>query len=144
LTLPYSGSAKQYIYSDIEIQALLEAALALKPANKLRCWTYHCLFGLLPVTGLRISEALTLKRQDVDLEHGILTVRDTKFGKSRYVPIHESTQRILVEYDHRRNELVCYRSMFILYFYACPVKLVCVPKAQAQGHGSMILGIPLR
>jgi|TARA_R110000868_G_scaffold196864_7_gene442922 integrase len=104
--LPYSGSAKPYIYSDIEIQALLEAALALKPANKLRRWTYHCLFGLLPVTGLRISEALTLKRQDVDLEHGILTVRDTKFGKSRYVPIHESTQRILVEYDHRRNELV--------------------------------------
>jgi len=104
--LPYSGSAKPYIYSDIEIQTLLEAALALKPVNKLRRWTYHCLFGLLPTTGLRISEALTLKRQDVDLENCILTIRDTKFGKSRYVPIHASTQRILVEYDRRRDELI--------------------------------------
>ena len=42
----------------------------------------------------------------MDLEHGILTVRDTKFGKSRHVPIHESTQHILVEYAHRRNELI--------------------------------------
>jgi integrase len=101
--LPYSGSAKPYIYSDTEIQALLEAALALKPVHGLRRWTYHCLFGLLPVTGLRISEALALKRQDVDLENCILTVRDTKFGKSRHVPIHESTQRILIEYAHRRD-----------------------------------------
>ena len=52
--LPYSGSAKPYIYSNIDIQTLLEAALALKPANKLRRWTYHCLFGILQVTGLRI------------------------------------------------------------------------------------------
>jgi integrase len=104
--LPYSRSAKPYIYSNIEIQALLKAALTLKPDNKLRRWTYHCLFGLLPVTGLRISEALTLKRHDVDLESGILTIRDTKFGKSRYVPIHESTQRILIEYARRRDEFI--------------------------------------
>ena len=64
--LPYNVSAKPYIYSDAEIQALLDAALALNPVSALRCWTYHCLFGLLQVTGLRISEALALKRQDVD------------------------------------------------------------------------------
>jgi integrase len=104
--LPYSSSAKPYIYSQAEIQALLEAALGLKPPKALRPWTYHCLFGLLPVTGLRISEALALKRQNVDLENGILTVCDTKFGKSRYVPIHESTQRILVEYSQRRDSLI--------------------------------------
>jgi integrase len=104
--LPYGGSAKPYIYSNVEIQALLKAALTLKPDNKLRRWTYHCLFGLLPVTGLRISEALAMKRHDVDLESGILTIRDTKFGKSRYVPIHESTQRILIEYARRRDELI--------------------------------------
>lgn len=101
--LSYSGSAKPYIYSDTEIQALLEAALALNPVNGLRRWTYHCLFGLMPVTGLRISEALALKRQDVDLEGCILTVRDTKFGKSRHVPIHASTQRVLIEYARRRD-----------------------------------------
>lgn len=101
--LPYRGSAKPYIYTNDEIQALLEAALALNPVNALRRWTYHCLFGLLPVTGLRISEALALTREDVDLEGGILTVRDTKFGKSRHVPIHASTQRVLVEYARRRD-----------------------------------------
>lgn len=101
--LPYSGRAKPYIYSDAEILALLEAALALNPVNGLRRWTYHCLFGLLPVTGLRISEALALKRQDVDLEGGILTVQDTKFGKSRYVPVHASTLRVLIEYARRRD-----------------------------------------
>jgi integrase len=102
--LPYSGSAKSYIYSDMEIQALLEAALALKPVDALRRWTFHCLFGLLPVTGLRISEALALKKKEVDLDGCILTVRDTKFGKSRYVPIHASTQRVLIEYVRRREE----------------------------------------
>ena len=95
--LPYCGRAKPYIYSDAEILALLEAALALNPVKGLRRWTYHCLFGLLPVTGLRISEALALKRQDVDLQGGILTVRDTKFGKSRHVPVHASTQRVLID-----------------------------------------------
>lgn len=101
--LPYSGSAKPYIYSAIEIQALLEAALALSPTHGLRRWTYHCLFGLLAVTGIRISEALALKSQDVDLEDCILTVRDTKFGKSRHVPIHGSTQRVLIDYARRRD-----------------------------------------
>ena len=50
--------------------------------HALRRWTYHCLFGLLTVTGLRLSEALTLGREDVDLDAGILTIRNTKFGKS--------------------------------------------------------------
>ena len=47
-----------------------------------------------------------MKRQGVDLENGILTIRDTKFGKSRYIPIHESTQRVLVEYARRRDDLI--------------------------------------
>ncbi len=104
--LPYSGSAKPYIYSDTEVQALITAALTLEPADKLRRWTYHCLFGLLSVTGLRITEALTMKCQDVDLENSILTIRDTKFGKSRYIPIHGSTRQILSEYARRRDEMI--------------------------------------
>lgn len=63
---------KPYIYSEIEIQALLAAALSLPPANALRRWTYHCLFGLIAVAGLRHSEALSLLRADVDLDQGVL------------------------------------------------------------------------
>ena len=101
--LPYSGRARPYIYTDTEIQALLTASLELSPVTGLRRWTYHCLFGLLPVTGLRISEALALQQQDVDFESGTITVRDTKFGKSRLVPIHQSTRQVLIDYASRRD-----------------------------------------
>jgi integrase len=92
-----------YIYTEQEIARLLRAMLALPPAQRLRRWTYYCLFGLLSVTGLRISEALKLKRDDVDLEAGILTIRETKFGKSRFVPIHPSTITVLTDYAARRD-----------------------------------------
>jgi integrase len=71
----------------------LKAALALPPANGLRRWTYHYLFGLIAVTGMRLSEAIGLERADVDLEEGVLTVRESKFGKSRLVPLHPTTKR---------------------------------------------------
>ncbi|MDX0140707.1 integrase, partial [Sinorhizobium meliloti] len=63
--VPPARRIRPYIYSDIEIQALLAAALSLPPANALRRWTYHCLFGLIAVAGLRHSEALGLLRADV-------------------------------------------------------------------------------
>lgn len=78
--LPGWKRAKPYVYSDAEIAALLKAALALPPKNGLRRWTYHTLFGLIVVTGMRISEAMSLGRDDVDLDAGVLTVRLTKFG----------------------------------------------------------------
>jgi len=58
----------------------------------------------LVVTGLRISEALALARQDVDLHEGLLTIRHSKFGKSRLVPLHRSTQRVLAQYAKRRDQ----------------------------------------
>jgi len=94
-----------YIYSNDEIQHLLKAAKNLPPPTGLRPWTYHCLFGLMAVTGLRISEAIGLDRQDVDLEQGLLTVRLTKFGKSRLVPLHPSTVNRLKRYVRRRDDL---------------------------------------
>lgn len=103
-TLPPLRRAKPYIYSDDEIQRLLAAALQLPPADGLRRWTFHCLFGLLAVTGLRISEALCMRRGDVDLAQGILTIRDTKFGKSRLVPVHPTTQEVMLRYAARRDE----------------------------------------
>ena len=101
--IPHSGRTQPYIYSDREIQALLAAALGLPPVRGLRRWTYHCLFGLLAVTGLRISEVLALERDDTDLERGILTIRGSKFGKSRLVTIHSSTQQVLKDYSRRRD-----------------------------------------
>ena len=75
----------------------------LPPTNALRRWTYHCLFGLIAVAGLRHSEVLDLRRDDVDLEQGILTIRETKFGKSRLVPLHPTTVAVLSDYAARRD-----------------------------------------
>jgi integrase len=101
--LPPLRRAKPYIYSDAEVTALLSAALQLPPSHGLRRWTYHCFFGLIAVTGLRHSEALHLRRDDVDLNDGILTVHETKFGKSRLVPLHPTTIDTLVNYAERRD-----------------------------------------
>ena len=92
-----------YLYSSEQIQALLCAALSLPARSGLRPWTYHCLFGLLSVTGLRLGEARNLEIQDVDLQAGVLTIRNTKFGKTRLVPIHGATRRVLAGYLARRN-----------------------------------------
>jgi integrase len=77
---------------------LIKVAKRLPSAAGLRPWTYSTLLGLLAVTGMRISEPIALDREDVDLTRGVLTVRQTKFGKSRLVPIHLSTQRALRSY----------------------------------------------
>jgi integrase len=94
---------KPYVYSDVEINALLAAALALPPTDGLRRWTYHHLFGLIAVTGMRLSEVIGLQRGDVDLEQGVLTVRKAKFGKSRLLPLHPTTRAALRSYAKRRD-----------------------------------------
>jgi integrase len=101
--LPGWKRAKPYVYSDAEIDALLAAALALPPEDGLRRWTYYTLFGLIAVTGMRISEAMGIERDDVDLDTGVLTVRLTKFGKSRLLPLHETTSAALRSYADRRD-----------------------------------------
>jgi integrase/recombinase XerD len=105
--LPYRARrARPYIYSDQEIRLLLESARLLQPADGLRPWTYYCLFGLLSVTGLRISELLSLQRSDVDLDAHMLTIRCSKFSKSRLVPLHASTNEVLTDYAERRDRLL--------------------------------------
>ena len=102
--LPFRPSrAQPYLYSDEDIAGLLQCSLDLPTAGGLRPWTYHCLLGLLSVTGLRIGEAIRLKAEDVDLHAGVLTVRGTKFGKSRLVTIHPSTGDVLEQYRARRE-----------------------------------------
>ncbi|MEV4245876.1 tyrosine-type recombinase/integrase [Streptosporangium canum] len=92
-----------YLYSPAEITGLLQAAGRLAP--QLRAETWQTVLGLLAVTGLRVSEACRLDRDDVDLRSGVLTVRDSKFGKSRDVPVHESTAVALRRYDRLRDHL---------------------------------------
>ena len=94
-----------YIYSDEEIERLIAAAAELPSANGLKACSYSTLFGLLSITGLRVSEALMLDRADVDLTQGILAIRRTKFGKSRLVPVHRSTRDVLESYDEQRTHL---------------------------------------
>ncbi len=92
-----------HIYSDEEIQRLLHRTQQLLSPKGLRARTYTTLFDLLVATGMRINEAVSLDRPDVDLDLGILYIRRTKFGKSRYVPVHLSTVDALKEYVEVRD-----------------------------------------
>jgi integrase/recombinase XerD len=105
--LPFQPKrARPYLYSDAEIRDLLGAALKMPcrdERGELRPWVYYCLFGLLSVSGLRLGEARNLELQDVDLKAAVLTVRGTKFGKTRLVPLHASACNALADYIGRRT-----------------------------------------
>ena len=92
-----------YIYSDEEIERVVREAARLASPAGLRAHTYATLFGLLAVTGMRLSEALALNRDDIDLRAAVLTVRRAKFGKSRFVPLHDSTCNALRCYARQRD-----------------------------------------
>jgi integrase/recombinase XerD len=110
--------AKPYLYTELEIKHLLNAALNLPPVDGLRGWTFYTLLGLLVVSGVRISEAVGLKLEDVDLSASILTVRGSKFGKSRLVPLHDSTRQVLANYKLRRDDFLTGRPAH--YFFISP------------------------
>ena len=93
---------RPYLYSELEVQRLLEEARGMPAQFSLQPLTYHCLFGLLAVTGLRISEALNLESRDVNWAEGVLTIRTSKFGKSRLVPLHPTTKEVLSDYASQR------------------------------------------
>ncbi len=92
-----------HIYSPAEIAHLIQEAARLGPVGSVRPKMYATLFGLLATTGLRISEALALKLNDVT-EDGLL-IRETKFCKSRLVPLHATTQQALNAYIGVRSQL---------------------------------------
>ena len=92
-----------YLYSDEEIGRLLAEAAALRPER--RAMLHGTVIGLLTVTGMRISEALGLDCDDVDLDAGVLTIRKAKFGKSRQLPLHPTTVQALARYERHREEL---------------------------------------
>jgi integrase len=92
-----------HIYSDEEIADLLAAAGRLLPAGTLRPATYRTLFGLIAATGLRHSEALKLLCGDFDAAQNRLTIRQTKFRKTRHVHLHPTVTAQLVRYAKFRD-----------------------------------------
>jgi integrase len=103
--------ALPYIYSETEIARLLEGAKNYPSWNRFsgpwwarfQGWTFHCIFGLLAVTGMRIGEVLSLRNADIDWNEGALTIRNAKFGKSRQVPLHRSTLKALRTFMQHRD-----------------------------------------
>jgi integrase/recombinase XerD len=94
-----------YIYPESELIALIEEARRLTPAGGLRPWTYATLFGLICATGMRVGETTALDDGDVDLSNALITIRKSKFGKTRKIPIHPSTQEELHAYVKRRRRM---------------------------------------
>ena len=97
--------ATPYLYCDEEIAALIAQAETLR--TPLRVATYQTLIGLLAVTGMRVGEAIRLDRDDVDVDQGLLTIHNSKFGKSRELPLHPTTvdavHRYLCRHDRPRS-----------------------------------------
>jgi integrase len=92
-----------HIYTSDEIRRLLHAASQLTPKGSIRPATYVALFALLISTGLRISEALSLQIDDLTSD-GLL-IRNTKFRKTRLVPLHATVQQGLNRYLDRRRQI---------------------------------------
>jgi integrase len=98
------GRNRFHLYSDDEVKRLLAETLRHRVgATSISRWVRYTLYGLLSVTGLRIGEALRQNVPDVDLDRGILHIRDSKFRKSRMVPLHPTTRTALRNYLRRRN-----------------------------------------
>ncbi|MBI4334228.1 MAG: tyrosine-type recombinase/integrase [Chloroflexi bacterium] len=91
-----------HLYTSQELAALLAAAAQLPPPQSLRPVTFRALLGLLACTGLRISEALQLQWEDWEPTEAVLTIRQSKFGQSRYVPLAPSAAAALNSYGQAR------------------------------------------
>lgn len=93
-----------YLYRTNEVSRLIEASRDIGPDDPIKGATYSTLLGLLAATGMRIHEAVSLDRADVDLGAGLLTVRRAKGNKSRLVPLHVSSRDALRRYASLREQ----------------------------------------
>ena len=114
--------ATPYLYSAAEIVSLLNATTELRPP--LRAATYHTVIGVLAVSGMRIGEVIALDDGDLDVEHDLLVVRDSKFGKSRLVALHSTTTAAVVRYQQLRDELRPWRSSPALFVSSVGTRLL--------------------
>ena len=101
-----TGRGRPHIYSEAEIATIIHTAAQLPSVYGMRGWTCATLFGLIAVTGLRISEALGIDGNDVDLEAGVLRVRHGKHGKERLLPLSDSVVAQLSAYSSQRDRLL--------------------------------------
>jgi integrase len=127
------GRVTPHIYREQEIVELLAAARGLGPPGDLRAAVMETLFGLIASSGLRISEALGLQEADVDLKAGVLTIRQSKFGKSRLVPLHPSTVEALARYRMQRSRRVRTTSDSA-FFITTRGRLLGKPVGDRQAH----------
>lgn len=97
---------RPYIYSENEIQRIIQAAAKLPSIYGFRGLAFSTFLGLVAVTGMRISEAILLDTGDVDLKSGVITIRHGKLGKARYNPISDSTKAKLLAYVRERSRLL--------------------------------------
>lgn len=93
-----------FIYTPADIDLIMTAA-GTSIRQPLRAATYRTVIGLLAASGLRIGEAITLDRSDIDWDDRVLLIRESKFGKSRLVPLQSSTMAALADYTVVRDEL---------------------------------------
>jgi integrase len=118
------GRLIPYVYTNDELVLLLEEAKKLGSIPALRPHTFYALIGLLASTGMRVSEAINLDISDVDFANGVLKIRNTKFKKSRLVPVHPTTLEVLKEYDRLRRELVPDQKDNAFFISKCKIRLV--------------------
>ena len=93
---------RSHIFSESEFNGILQSARHLGPPGSLRPFTASTIFALLWVTGMRISEVLNLNLGDVDLETGVIHIRETKFYKSRLIPLSQSSVNALKRYRRQK------------------------------------------
>lgn len=99
---------RPYIYTDNQVRSIVQTAGLLASGNGMRCITYPCFFGLISVTGIRVSEAISLNLRDVNLQDGVITIDDGKNGNHRILPITQCTLDQLREYCRKRDRLLGY------------------------------------
>jgi site-specific recombinase XerD len=107
LVPPGRTTRQAHIYTDEEVGSLIKTAMALPPPGSLRPHTYATLLSLLSVSGIRIGEALRLNLEDVDTDSDLLYIRQSKFFKSRLIPLARSSATGLNQYRRRRAEYGC-------------------------------------
>ena len=116
-----------HLFSDTDITRLLSAAAA-RP-RPLSAATYYALFGLLAATGMRVGEAVGLDTGDVDLAAGVIVIRETKFNKSRRIPLRPSTVAVLRDYLQLRQRL-CPAPKALCFFVSSRAGRITTRRAQ--------------
>jgi integrase/recombinase XerD len=125
------------IFTDGDIARLVQAARTLNPP--LRAATLEAMLGLIAVTGMRVGEAIGLDRTDADLGDGLLTIRGTKSGRDRLVPLHPTAAGALAGYARRRDQLCPdpATTRFFISSVGTPVHERLADQAFAQLTGSL-------